>query len=130
MQTADFPLPFVNAPYSRAMFDDEWIFVSGTIGMDYDTQTLAVSAEDQTRLMVRNIEKYLAACGGRLEQIINYTLIVAGAEHLGAVVQTLSEVLPCKPTGTAMLAGIAVPKAWVEMQVIARKSQPVGEARS
>jgi len=129
MQTADFPLPFVNAPYSRAMFDDEWIFVSGTIGMDYDTQTLAVSAEDQTRLMVRNIEKYLAACGGRLEQIINYTLIVAGAEHLGAVVQTLSEVLPCKPTGTAMLAGIAVPKAWVEMQVIARKSQPVGEAK-
>lgn len=129
MQTADFPLPFVNAPYSRAMFDDEWIFVSGTIGMDYDTQTLAVSAEDQTRLMVRNIEKYLAACGGRLEQVINYTLIVAGAEHLGAVVQTLSEVLPCKPTGTAMLAGIAVPKAWVEMQVIARKSQPVGEAR-
>ncbi|QOF76973.1 Rid family hydrolase [Variovorax sp. 38R] len=130
MQTADFPLPFVNAPYSRAMFDDEWIFVSGTIGMDYDTQTLAVSAEDQTRLMVRNIEKYLAACGGRLEQVVNYTLIVAGAEHLGAVVQTLSEVLPCKPTGTAMLAGIAVPKAWVEMQVIARKSQPVGEARS
>ncbi|MCY1524584.1 putative aminoacrylate peracid reductase RutC [compost metagenome] len=129
MQTADFPLPFVNAPYSRAMFDDEWIFVSGTIGMDYDTQTLAVSAEDQTRLMVRNIEKYLAACGGRLEQVVNYTLIVAGAEHLGAVVQTLSEVLPCKPTGTAMLAGIAVPKAWVEMQVIARKSQPVGEAK-
>ncbi|MES2249470.1 MAG: Rid family hydrolase [Pseudomonadota bacterium] len=130
MQTADFPLPFVNAPYSRAMFDDEWIFVSGTIGMDYDTQTLAVSAEDQTRLMVRNIEKYLAACGGRLEQVINYTLIVAGAEHLGAVVKTLSEVLPCKPTGTAMLAGIAVPKAWVEMQVIARKSQPVGGARA
>lgn len=129
MQTADFPLPFVNAPYSRAMFDDEWIFVSGTIGMDYDTQTLAVSAEDQTRLMVRNIEKYLAACGGRLEQVINYTLIVAGAEHLGAVVQTLSEVLPCKPTGTAMLAGIAVPKAWVEMQVIARKTQPVSEAK-
>ena len=130
MQTADFPLPFVNAPYSRAMFDDEWIFVSGTIGMDYDTQTLAVSAEDQTRLMVRNIEKYLAACGGRLEQVINYTLIVAGAEHLGAVVQTLSEVLPCKPTGTAMLAGIAVPKAWVEMQVIARKSHSTSGTRS
>lgn len=130
MQIADFPLPFVNAPYSRAMFDDEWIFVSGTIGMDYDTQKLAVSAEDQTRLMVRNIAKYLQACGGQLEQIVNYTLIVAGTEHLGAVVKTLSEVLPCKPTGTAMLAGIAVPEAWVEMQVIARKSQPVSGGRS
>ena len=130
MQTADFPLPFVNAPYSRAMFDDEWIFVSGTIGMDYDTQKLAGSAEDQTRLMVRNIAKYLAACGGQLEQIVNYTLIVAGTEHLGPVVKTLSEVLPCKPTGTAMLAGIAVPEAWVEMQVIARKSQPAGRGQS
>jgi 2-iminobutanoate/2-iminopropanoate deaminase len=126
MQTAEFPLPFVNAPYSRAMFDDDWIFVSGTIGMDYDTQQLAESAGDQTRLMMRNIERYLAACGGRLDQIVNYTLIIAGAEHLGAVVRTLSEVLPTKPTGTAMLAGIAVPKAWVEMQVIARKSHGAG----
>jgi len=129
MQTAEFPLPFVNAPYSRAMFDDDWIFVSGTIGMDYDTQQLAGSAEEQTRLMVRNIATYLEACGGRLEQIVNYTLIIAGAEHLGAVVKTLADVLPCKPTGTAMLAGIAVPDAWVEMQVIARKSQPVGGTR-
>jgi len=25
------------APYSRAMFDDEWVFVSGTTGFDYAT---------------------------------------------------------------------------------------------
>lgn len=123
MQTADFPLPFDNAPYSRAMFDEDWIFVSGTIGMDYATRQLAESAEAQTRLMVRNIARYLDACGGRLEQIVNYTLIIAGAEHLNAVIGTLSQVLPCKPTGTAMLAGIAVPNAYVEMQVIARKGR-------
>ncbi len=122
MQIANFPLPFANAPYSRAMFDEDWVFVSGTIGMDYDAQRLAATAEEQTRLMLRNIANYLAACGARLEQVVNYTLIVSDRQHLHAVVDTLAECLPCKPTGTAMIAGIALPNAYVEMQVIARKS--------
>jgi len=121
MQTADFPLPFVNAPYSRAMFDDDWVFVSGTIGMDYDAQRLAPTAEAQTRLMMRNIDTYLKACGARLEEIVNYTLIISAHEHLQPVIRTLAELLPTKPTGTAMIAGIALPEAFVEMQVIARK---------
>lgn len=122
MQIADFPLPFANAPYSRAMFDDEWVFVSGTLGMDYDAHALADGAAAQTRLMVQNIATYLGACGARLEQIVNYTLIVSEHRHLQAVIETLAEVLPCRPTGTAMIAGIALPEAAVEMQVIARKS--------
>lgn len=125
MQIAAFPLPFANAPYSRAMFDDEWVFVSGTIGMDYDAQRLATTAQEQTRLMLRNITTYLAACGARLEQVVNYTLIVSERQHFAAVVDTLAELLPCKPTGTAMIAGIALPDAYVEMQVIARKSVQV-----
>lgn len=122
MQIANFPLPFANAPYSRAMFDEDWVFVSGTIGMDYDAQRLAATAEEQTRLMLHNIANYLAACGARLEQVVNYTLIVSDRQHLQAVVDTLAKCLPCKPTGTAMIAGIALPDAHVEMQVIARKS--------
>lgn len=125
MQIAAFPLPFANAPYSRAMFDDEWVFVSGTIGMDYDAQRLATTAQEQTRLMLHNIATYLAACGARLEQVVNYTLIVSERQHFAAVVDTLAELLPCKPTGTAMIAGIALPDAYVEMQVIARKSVKV-----
>lgn len=125
MQIAAFPLPFSNAPYSRAMFDNDWVFVSGTIGMDYDTQRLAATAQEQTRLMLRNITAYLAACGARLEQVVNYTLIVSDREHFAAVVDTLAQELPCKPTGTAMIAGIALPNAYVEMQVIARKSLEV-----
>lgn len=125
MQIAAFPLPFSNAPYSRAMFDNDWVFVSGTIGMDYDTQRLAPTAEEQTRLMLRNIATYLAACGARMEQVVNYTLIVSDREQFTAVVDTLAQELPCKPTGTAMIAGIALPDAYVEMQVIARKSLEV-----
>jgi len=125
MHIADFPLPFANAPYSRAMFDQDWVFVSGTIGMDYETQRLAATVEEQTRLMVDNIATYLAACGATLAQVVNYTLIISGHEHVKAVVDTLAEVLPCKPTGTAMIAGIAMPGAHVEMQVIARKCAEV-----
>jgi len=116
------PMPFANAPYSRAMFDDEWIFVSGTIGMDYVTRHLPETAEEQVVQMMRNIEDYLTRCGGDLRNVVNYTLIIAGQEHVPAVIQGLWELLPTKPTGTAMIAGIALPGALVEMQVIARKS--------
>ncbi|MGB3068181.1 MAG: Rid family hydrolase [Ottowia sp.] len=116
------PLPFADAPYSRAMFDDDWIFVSGTLGMDYEAHQLADGAAAQTELMLRNIERYLATCGGTLRNIVNYTLIVSAHEHLPAVMDALRKHLPCKPTGTAMIAGIAIPEACVEMQVIARKS--------
>ncbi len=123
MQTpASQPMPFANAPYSRALFDDDWIFVSGTIGMDYHTHQLAPTAAEQTRLMLRNIESYLATCGGNLRNVVNYTLIISAHEHLPAVIETLAQALPCKPTGTAMIAGIAIENAYVEMQVIARKS--------
>ena len=121
MRTAEFPLPFVNAPYSRAMFDDDWVFVSGTTGMDYETHQLASAAEQQTRRMMSNIDTYLQACGARLEDIVNYTLIISAHEHLQPIIRTLSELLPTRPTGTAMIAGIALPDAFVEMQVIARK---------
>lgn len=116
------PMPFANAPYSRAMYDEDWIFVSGTLGMDYEAHSLAQGAGAQTELMLRNIENYLAKCGGTLKNIVNYTLIISAHEHLPAVLEALNKHLPCKPTGTAMIAGIAIPEACVEMQVIARKS--------
>ena len=116
------PMPFANAPYSRAMFDDDWIFVSGTIGMDYEAHRLAPTATEQVALMLQNIARYLATCGGSLRNIVSYTLIVSAHEHLPAVIDALAQHLPCKPTGTAMIAGIAIPDAYVEMQVIARKS--------
>lgn len=121
MQIADFPLPFPRAPYSRAMFDDDWVFVSGTIGMDYTAQKLAPTVEEQTRLMLRNIASYLEAADARLEDIVNYTLIIDAMAHVQPVIGVLADDLPCKPTGTAMIAGIAYPGAHVEMQVIARK---------
>lgn len=123
MQVARFPLPFDNAPYSRALFDDEWVFVSGTLGMDYEKHALASGVEAQTRRMVANIAEYLEAGGASLDQIVNYTLIISAPEHLHPVIDTLAELLPGKPTGTAMIAGIVVPGAFVEMQVVARKSR-------
>lgn len=119
---AHHPLPFANAPYSRALHDEEWIFVSGTIGMDYETKRLAPTVREQTRLMIDNIQRYLRDCGGDLRNIVNYTLIISAHEHIHPVIEALAEVLPCKPTGTAMIAGIAIPDAYVEMQVIARRS--------
>ena len=43
--------------YSRAVVDDEWIFVSGTTGFNYRTMTISDSLSEQT-------EQYLDLTGG------------------------------------------------------------------
>jgi enamine deaminase RidA (YjgF/YER057c/UK114 family) len=49
--------------YSRAVVDEDWVFVSGTTGFDYATMTLAEGLLDQTEQCFRNIDTALRQAG-------------------------------------------------------------------
>ena len=42
--------------YSRAVVDDDWVFVSGTTGFDYATMTISDNLLDQTDQCLKNIQ--------------------------------------------------------------------------
>ena len=45
--------------YSRAVVDDDWIFVSGTTGFDYATMTIPDDVVIQCEQAMRNIDAAL-----------------------------------------------------------------------
>jgi enamine deaminase RidA (YjgF/YER057c/UK114 family) len=109
------------APYSRALFDDDWVFVSGTTGFDYTTMTIADDVGAQARQTWKNIAEALEKAGSNLGEIVQFLLIFPNREDLGVIGQVMKDVLPHKPTGTAICANLVDPRIKVEIQVTAKR---------
>ena len=110
-------------PYSRAMFDDEWVFVSGTTGFDYATMTISDDVGEQARRTWKNIADVLEKAGSNLEEIVQFLLIFPNREDLSVIGQVMKEVLPHKPTGTAICANLVDPRIKIEIQVTAKRKR-------
>ena len=111
------------APYSRAMFDDEWVFVSGTTGFDYATMIISDDVGEQARRTWKNIAEVLEKAGSNLGEIVQFLLIFPNREDLGVIGQVMKEVLPHKPTGTAICANLVDPRIKIEIQVTAKRQR-------
>ena len=111
------------APYSRAMFDDEWVFVSGTTGFDYATMIISDDVGEQARRTWKNIADVLEKAGSNLEEIVQFLLIFPNREDLAVIGQVMKEVLPHKPTGTAICANLVDPRIKIEIQVTAKRKR-------
>ena len=111
------------APYSRAMFDDEWVFVSGTTGFDYATMIISDDVGEQARRTWKNIAEVLEKAGSNLEEIVQFLLIFPNREDLSVIGQVMKEVLPHKPTGTAICANLVDPRIKIEIQVTAKRKR-------
>ena len=111
------------APYSRAMFDDEWVFVSGTTGFDYATMIISDDVGEQARRTWENIAEVLEKAGSNLGEIVQFLLIFPNREDLSVIGQVMKEVLPHKPTGTAICANLVDPRIKIEIQVTAKRKR-------
>jgi len=111
------------APYSRAMFDDEWVFVSGTTGFDYATMIISDDVGEQARRTWKNIADVLEKAGSNLEEIVQFLLIFPNREDLSVIGQVMKEVLPHKPTGTAICTNLVDPRIKIEIQVTAKRKR-------
>jgi len=59
--------------YSRAVVDDDWIFVSGTTGFDYRHMSISDDPVEQTRQCLKNIEAALIEAGAVMADIVRVT---------------------------------------------------------
>jgi len=105
------------------MFDDEWVFVSGTTGFDYATMTISDDVGEQARRTWKNIAEVLEKAGSNLGEIVQFLLIFPNREDLGVIGQVMKEVLPHKPTGTAICANLVDPRIKIEIQVTAKRKR-------
>jgi len=110
------------AAYSRAVIDDEWAFVSGTIGLDPETKKLPEDAQAQATNCIRNIEVALREADMTLDDIVRCRVFITDVAVLDDVAKVLRAYFDKRrPANTTLIAGIPAPGAVVEIEATARR---------
>src|SRR3954464_3523174 len=96
----------VEAGYSRAVVDGEWVFVAGTTGFDYTAMTIAEDPAEQARQALRNIVSALTEAGAPLADVVRVKYFVPNIEDWPRIVPVLGEAFGAiRPAATALICG-------------------------
>jgi enamine deaminase RidA (YjgF/YER057c/UK114 family) len=107
--------------YSRAVVEDDWIFMSGVTGFDYQTMSLPESLLEQTEQCFRNIEAALREAGAGLADVVRVMYIVPQAERFPECWPVLRRYFgEVRPAATMICARLMEERMLIEIQVTAR----------
>ncbi len=110
------------AGYSRAVVDGEWVFVSGTTGMDYKAMTIEADVVAQTRQTFKNIAAALAEAGASFADVVRVHYYFTDAADFPKVAPVLGEVFgEVRPAATAVICDLVDPRMKIEIEVTARR---------
>jgi enamine deaminase RidA (YjgF/YER057c/UK114 family) len=108
--------------YSRAVVEDEWVFVSGTTGFDYKTMTISDNLAEQTEQCLSNIDAALKQAGARIRDVVRVTYVLPNASDFPQCWPTLRKYFgEVRPAAMMISAGLADPRMKIEIEVTARK---------
>jgi len=107
--------------YSRAVVEGNWVFISGTTGMDYQKMEMPEGLGEQTENCISNIEWALAEAGGKLEHIVRLETFVVDGHDASPCFDVLGRVFgEIRPANTAVFVSALVdPRMLVEIQATA-----------
>jgi enamine deaminase RidA (YjgF/YER057c/UK114 family) len=113
------------AGYSRAVAVGDWVFVSGTIGIDQKTQIMPEGAQAQAEQAFDTIETALLEARASLLEVVRVRVYVPDRADVAAVSGVVKKRLgAARATNTTICAPLAVDGARVEIEVTAiRDSQ-------
>jgi enamine deaminase RidA (YjgF/YER057c/UK114 family) len=108
--------------YSRAVVDDDWVFVSGTTGFDYAMMTISEGVVEQAEQALTNVSTALAEAGATIDDVVRIRYLlpdVADFEPCWPVLRRwFGEI---QPAATMMQVGLSDPRMRIEIEVTARK---------
>jgi enamine deaminase RidA (YjgF/YER057c/UK114 family) len=110
--------------YSRAVVQDEWVFVSGTTGFDYDTMHISEDVIEQTEQCLRNIGRALEEAGSSFDDVVRVRYILPRAEDFEPCWPVLRRCFgDVRPAATMIVAGLSDPRMRIEIEVTACKAK-------
>ena len=110
--------------YSRAVVEDEWVFVSGTTGFDYANGTISEAVLEQAEQCLKNIQSALQQAGSSLEDVVRVTYILPERSDFAPCWPLLRACFgKIRPAATMIVAGLADPRIKIEIEVTARKAR-------
>lgn len=110
------------AGYSRALVDGDWVFVSGTTGMDYKAMTIESDVVAQARQTLKNIGVALAEAGAGFADVVRVRYFFTDAADWPKVAPLLGEVFgDVRPAATATVCDLIDPRMKIEIEVTAKR---------
>lgn len=107
--------------YSRAVIDQDMVYVSGTTGYDYGTMTMPDDAGEQARNAFATIAKALVEAGACLEDVVRVRYYLVDMADYDALVAAAGEAFgTIRPAATMLVCGLTMPEMKLEIEVTAR----------
>jgi enamine deaminase RidA (YjgF/YER057c/UK114 family) len=108
--------------YSRAVVSDEWVFVSGTTGFNYQTMSISDDLVEQTEQCFKNIEAALREAGATFADVVRVTYVLPVAEEFPQCWPVLKRYFgEVRPAAMMIAAKLSDPRMKIEIEVTARK---------
>ncbi len=106
--------------YSRAVFDGDCIFVSGTTGFNYRDMSISDDAVQQAEQCFKNIEQALKEAGAELKDIVRVNYIFPKRDDFEPCWPVFKRYLAeAKPAATMIVAGLYDERMKLEIEVTA-----------
>lgn len=108
--------------YSRAVAQDNWVFVSGTTGFNYATMDISTDVAEQAEQCLKNIAHALEQAGASLSDVVRVNYILPTASDFELCWPVLRQYLgEVRPAATMIAAGLVDPRMKIEIEVTALK---------
>jgi len=106
--------------YSQGVRVGSMIYVSGMAGIDPATKQLAgATIEEQTRQALRNCKAVVEAGGGKLEDVVQVTVLLRNPADFGGMNEEYAKVFPTAPPARAVTKlGVELPNLLVSIMMI------------
>lgn len=112
--------PAAVGPYSQAIQTDQYIFLSGQLGLDPESGTLREGLDEQTRQALQNLRSVLEAAGSSLEQVVKTTIFLTDINDFATVNAIYAEAFDNNPPARSTVQVAALPLGGlVEIEAIA-----------
>ncbi|MCH2235170.1 MAG: RidA family protein [Crocinitomicaceae bacterium] len=110
--------------YSRAVIQDDWVFVSGTTGFEYSSMTISDDIVEQTDQCLKNINAVLEQAGAELKDVVRAIYILPEGSEFEKCWPVLRKYFgDIRPAATMFSAGLADPRMKIEIEVTALKTK-------
>jgi 2-iminobutanoate/2-iminopropanoate deaminase len=126
--TADAP---TSPLYSQAVKAGDFVYVSGLVGVDVTTGTLAgATIQEQTRQALRNCETVLRAAGAELEDAVEVGVLLANPSDFADMNDEYARWFPASPpTRYVAKLGVELPGILVSIRMTAFVGGDASRAR-
>lgn len=113
--------PGAIGPYSQAIKAGGFVFVSGQIAIDPQTEVfLDGGVAEQTEQVLKNLSAVLEAAGSSLNQVVKTTVFLADMKEFGAMNEVYGRFFTGEPPARATVAAAGLPRdARVEIEAVA-----------